>query len=1187
MNYQIMEYKNKLLNFIKLLNSQSERQIRYEYIPLTKIQTKLSEWTAIINQLKAWHGHFLYYGIDLLEVFYKQYTETESFNGTFTIQSLFSDGWLLKHKDMWSFTVSEYVLKKMQMESQKDKYPEILFLKSLYEFLQKENDIDFPEPMQIRKNGALIFAVWWDSICETGNEEEKKCWFYWWDVLDIYGVYQYVSNKKELYCNCMEYVEEIQKYTWVQYQKMIFHKYTLENKQGNKIFTIEDFKFSDRPLMNYMYFNERVDLFHFLHDPFRLEKHCFLLYKQAYDNMSLDERRKCCQYMNIPCLYLMSEYQITQPEFFVDCMENPQMFARLSVLLWDKLKDIEKMGGQIKEKVLEKINENIFAVLKAGILSRNAREWKTALKDLLWYMVTYGADYNITATRQQKSVSLLHESFMRWYSREGEVRLKCNEEILNYLKVNYERSTRRVDKMCLGAEYLIWVELYGGSDSGEKILEFYKVFMQECMQDKVCISAVNWEFWKKKWHSDMLEYVADEGMECVKEFCDIISPEKYAVEVDLMKEKSPLVSVGKAGLIHLCMIADFIQKGDIILSSKSGKEVQKRFVDCFIGYQKTDCDPFQPENIRILQAEVLLADYADTFCMLDEENEEYITIFLKTQAIEKIIFYMQSVKKITAYQKFADILKERLEEDFTKDIIFLPTMQKLIDTMLGLCYTDKSFKENFVGKIAEMYKAFSEHVNKGKSVYPNQYHDWMKEKKLQLLFINDNVAEIMKLPDDRINSFYKALVYLEKEEISDIRKAKTIYDTVLKEDPGCYAATVNRFIAEVRMCVQSSGEEREKYYMTAKQHLLELEQNFDLKNGNSLLVYANALFLFEELGEWGELWKISEKMPQKFLIDISCARYIIYAHIKNGNFKKAENLVTLLQKYYGKTEELKKLYRQIEDENTGEIEVPSGVQNEYTNIAQIRHILNRVRFLTEEETAYLSLQLRKMRNPVESHLLCLMLETLSVVSQYCDYLRKDGKAAPENYYNKMVMVLFNRNQQELYDYTMRDQTQEGTATNVLLNGWQSVGSLDLFLSHRSKPISIIEGIKISRINRKNITSHIQKIFGYNYSSTYINFLFLYADVNDIQNTWKGYLKLLQELKTSVKESDDFSWKIDKIVPREEIEIIQKKIRDDQYFCMTEHAYGDRVIKIYHIMIDIKKQAEKSDASNSRKKKEKK
>lgn len=66
--------------------------------------------------------------------------------------------------------------------------------------------------------------------------------------------------------------------------------------------------------------------------------------------------------------------------------------------------------------------------------------------------------------------------------------------------------------------------------------------------------------------------------------------------------------------------------------------------------------------------------------------------------------------------------------------------------MLGLYYTDKSFKENFVGKIDEMYKEFRGHVNKRKSVYQNEYYDWMKEKELQLLFMNDNVAEIMKLP---------------------------------------------------------------------------------------------------------------------------------------------------------------------------------------------------------------------------------------------------------------------------------------------------------------------------------------------------------------------------------------------------------------------------------------------------------
>ena len=37
--------------------------------------------------------------------------------------------------------------------------------------------------------------------------------------------------------------------------------------------------------------------------------------------------------------------------------------------------------------------------------------------------------------------------------------------------------------------------------------------------------------------------------------------------------------------------------------------------------------------------------------------------------------------------------------------------------------------------------------------------------------------------------------------------------------------------------------------------------------------------------------------------------------------------------------------------------------------------------------------------------------------------------------------------------------------------------------------------------------------------------------------------------------------------------------------MTEHVYGGKVVKICHIMIDIKKEAEKLEALNSRNKKD--
>ena len=44
---------------------------------------------------------------------------------------------------------------------------------------------------------------------------------------------------------------------------------------------------------------------------------------------------------------------------------------------------------------------------------------------------------------------------------------------------------------------------------------------------------------------------------------------EYVSEVNRMKGKSPLLFVGKAGLIHLYLLAEFIQKKDELLSKKN------------------------------------------------------------------------------------------------------------------------------------------------------------------------------------------------------------------------------------------------------------------------------------------------------------------------------------------------------------------------------------------------------------------------------------------------------------------------------------------------------------------------------------------------------------------------------------------------------------------------------------------
>ena len=101
-------------------------------------------------------------------------------------------------------------------------------------------------------------------------------------------------------------------------------------------------------------------------------------------------------------------------------------------------------------------------------------------------------------------------------------------------------------------------------------------------------------------------------------------------------------------------------------------------------------------------------------------------------------------------------------------------MQKLIDTMLSLCYTDEKFKTIFAKKIVEIYEQLKTSMNKRNKAFVKQYKDWMKATEIQLLFIRDNISAVLELPDETVNLFYKALIYLEREAVDEIKRAEKI-----------------------------------------------------------------------------------------------------------------------------------------------------------------------------------------------------------------------------------------------------------------------------------------------------------------------------------------------------------------------------------------------------------------------------
>ena len=576
----------------------------------------------------------------------------------------------------------------------------------------------------------------------------------------------------------------------------------------------------------------------------------------------------------------------------------------------------------------------------------------------------------------------------------------------------------------------------------------------------------------------------------------------------------------------------------------------------------------------------------DAFAVLSDEYENCIIEFWETQSADKIIFCIGNAKKIPVFERLSGILQNRIKENFSEKIGSWSSWQRVIDLMIDLAFSDDNFKNKFLHKITEMYEDFCKKINEMKKrrigILKNN-QSWINAKEIQLMLLNDREEDVLNLPNDTTSTFYKALVYLQKNEVTDLIKAEELYTEMLKENPDNYAASVNRFIADTRICIASKKEKRNKYYQLAKIRLSEIREHFPLDINNGALMYANALYFYDEMEDAEEFWKICNEMPRKFWNDITCARYIIYTYIRSGEFEKAEELLNSLARFYGRTEEIRRLEEQIEEKHVQEKKLPIGNQPEVSEIPVIIHALEHIRSLSELDTARVYFRGREMDELVESHLLKLMLETTSVLSQYCDYLRFNGEAAPENYYNKFMMILFNRNQQEIYDYYMRDQSQEGTASDILSNGRQSAGSTDLFINHAGNSISIVEGIRISRMCRKNMKEHIEKLFGYNYVEADTMFVLLYADVNDISQTWKKYIAFLGELQ----RKRELTWPIERIVQRGEIKLIRKQMRKDKYVCMTEHYYEKddekNCIHIYHIMVDIKKSAQKQAAIRARNK----
>ena len=775
----------------------------------------------------------------------------------------------------------------------------------------------------------------------------------------------------------------------------------------------------------------------------------------------------------------------------------------------------------------------------------------------------------------------MYRIYIKWYVQVIVPQVNLHDRVLEHFKTSFEKN-KNMEATKYFTQYVTLTDLDTKVNCGEQIFEIYSDFMRRAQSENLLLSQIDWSFWQSNTWILMMKWVVS-SEERLNAFLNLLRPVEYESIVQNRNTTSSLLDIGVAGLIQLYLITIPLLELHKDVYGRIRRKIENAFVECFLGFQIERCDPFEAESICLLQCEAVVQRCMESLSRLDEGKREDIVTALQRKPVEKTLFLLEYVQNQKTQRRLIDSLIERLDEDFTQNIFSFSTWQKLINILLEICI--ELGEERLVDKASELLSQFKEALDKKRQNFKKDYVDWLEFAELQLELLRGNAQKVLDSEEDSLNVlFYKALIYLNRDDIESLEKAEELYERYIEREE-CCPAYINYFVACVRICTHPKSVEKEKtlYLQKAKAAVASIREKYTLTLYEEMIVCSNELFLYATLKDNMEFWKASGNLPESLKYECSCAQYIVQMYAFGGEKKKAEEYLDELIERYGQTDLLLQLEHDIkENGEKNRFEMPKGVAIVDDEIKRLRHAVNRIKSLSERDCALVRLQKDSFENPKEAHLLYMVLNAVHKMSQYSDYVMYDSNTANENTYNKFIQIFFDQAQKEVWDFYIKDQTQEGSATGQLMNKRQSTGSLDLAIYHNTSMVSIVEGIKLDGIDNDRIEEHIRKIAGYDYVYAETAFLLIFADTSDPMKMWNEYeTRVLKRIKNETK---DEKWHITEQIPLENIELIKQDIGPNPlYMCMTVHecnSTGQR-FNLYHIMVDIRKQAAKEEAVSAR------
>lgn len=89
-------------------------------------------------------------------------------------------------------------------------------------------------------------------------------------------------------------------------------------------------------------------------------------------------------------------------------------------------------------------------------------------------------------------------------------------------------------------------------------------------------------------------------------------------------------------------------------------------------------------------------------------------------------------------------------------------------------------------------------------------------------------------------------------------------------------------------------------------------------------------------------------------------------------------------------------------------------------------------------------------------------------------------------------------------YDLRDQTRQGTS-----DAGKQAGEVDILIRKENMPFAIVEGLRLSSVDRAYISKHINKIYKYDTLGNGCNFLIGYVKAKNFNQFWGNYIAYLE------------------------------------------------------------------------------